>query len=197
MVRLGLRRESHRDLVAVCENIFARLGVSRSDRREDVAIHVTTGRERGEQRLVDLRNERAQPAHHDAVKLNALARGDAECVVAVLRREVVEHAPLLRGHHAAGNAPPDHHDVFLAGLAEVAVVLLIRAVKFQELPIVIGKMIRAAGDGGRDCTCQGGDCVLDDFVVTQFGRRFGCCHKSKQYFTNEHRLVEKSFGIPD
>ena len=64
-----------------------------------------------------------------------------ERVVGVLRREIVEHAPLLRRHHATGNAPTHHHDVFLAGLAQVAVVLLIAAVKLQELIIVLGEVI--------------------------------------------------------
>ena len=120
-------------------NLFARLRVGGRGRREDVAVHVAAGRERGEQRLVDALDHRAQIGFHDAVKLDALARGDAQRVVAVSRGEIVEHAPLLRRHHAAGNAAADHHDVFLAGLAQVAVVLLIAAVKFQELVVVLAK----------------------------------------------------------
>ena len=103
------------------------------------------------------------------MKLDALARGDAERVVAVLRREIVEHAPLLRGHHAAGDATPDHHDVFLAGLAQVAVVLLIRAVKLQELIVVLGEMVcRRIREGRGNSTGQSRDCRLDLFVVSQF-----------------------------
>ena len=64
------------------------------------------------------------------MELDGLARGDAQGVVAVLGRQTVEHAPLIGRHHAAGNAGADHHDVMLAGLAQVAVVLLINAVKF-------------------------------------------------------------------
>ena len=141
MIRLGLRRERHRDFVRIGKNLFARLGVSGRGRSHDVAVHVAASRERGEQRFIDFRDERAQTGFHDAMKLDALARGDAQSVVAVFRREIVEHNPLLRRHHAAGNPPADHHDVFLAGLAQVAVVLLIGAVKFQELVVVLGEMV--------------------------------------------------------
>lgn len=164
--------------MAVGKNLFARLGVSGRGRRENVTIYITASRERGEQRLVDLRDQRAQTRLDDAVELDALAGGDAERGVAVARGEVVKHAPLLRGHDAAGDAPTDHHDVFLAGLAEVTVVLLIRAVELQELPVVLGKMIRALvregrGDGAR----EGRDRDFNFFVVRQLRRRVGFSHK--------------------
>ena len=99
-----------------------------------------------------------------------LARGDSQSVVAVIGGEFVKRLPLLRGHHAAGNAAANHHDVFLAGLAQVAVVLLIGAVKFQEFIVVLRKMIRSfvgkrRGNGARDRRDGG----LDFFVVRQFG----------------------------
>ena len=102
------------------------------------------------------------------MKLDALARGDAERVVAVLRGEIIKHAPLLRGHHATGDAPPDHHDVFLAGLAQIAVVLLIGTVKLEELIVVIGEMILPARDGRGDGTPKVGIAVLISSLCVGF-----------------------------
>ena len=77
MIRLRLRRERERNFVRVGKNLFARFRVSGRGRREDIAIYVAASRERREQALVNFRNERTQTGHHDAVKLNALARGDS------------------------------------------------------------------------------------------------------------------------
>ena len=101
VIRLGLRREGQGDFVAVGKDLFARFRVRGRGRGHDIAVHVAARRERREQRLVDLRHQRTQTGLHDAVKLDALPRGDAQRVVAVLRREFVEHAPLVRRHHAA------------------------------------------------------------------------------------------------
>src|SRR5258705_290660 len=78
-----------------------------------------------------------QAGFYDAVKLNALAGRDAQSVVAIARREIIKNSPLRRSHHAAGNTSTDHHDVFFAGLAQVAIILLVGAVKLQELIVVI------------------------------------------------------------
>ena len=166
MIRLGLRRERERDLVRVGINFFARLRVSGRGRRENVAVHVAASGERGEQGLVDFFDERLQASHHNAVELDALARGDAQSVIAVIRRELIKDAVLLGRHDAAGNPAADHHDVFLAGLAQVAVVLLVGTVKFQELVIVLGEMVvRRIVERGGNGAGQGRDGGLDFFVV--------------------------------
>ena len=103
------------------------------------------------------------------MKLDGLACGDSQSVVAINRRKFIKNLPLICRHHAAGNPAADHHDVFLGGLAQVAVVLLVAAVKFQELVVVLGKMV-----GGRVVQRRGnrarqrGDRVLDFLVVRQF-----------------------------
>jgi len=83
-----------------------------------------------------------------------------------LGRQPVEHAPLIGRHHATGDAAADHHDVFLAGLAQVAVILLVGAVKLQELVFVLGKMVgvrvvQRRGDGAGERRRR----FLDDLVV--------------------------------
>ena len=120
----------------------------------------------GEQRFVDGLDERTQIAFEHAVKLDGLARGNAERVVAVLGCQLVENAPLIGGHHAAGNTAANHHDVFLAGLAQVAVILLVGTVKFQELVFVLGKMVgvrvvQRRGNGARERRRR----FLDDLVM--------------------------------
>ena len=162
----GLRRERQGDALAILKDLLARLGVGGRGRGEHIAVHVAARGERGEQRFVDGLDDRAQVGLEDAVELDGLARGDAHRVIAVAGRQIVEHAPLIGRHHAAGNAAADHHDVFLAGLAQVAVILLVGAVKLQELVVVLGKMIGARvvqrrGDGARERRDRG----LDFLVV--------------------------------
>jgi hypothetical protein len=83
------------------------------------------------------------------MKLNALSGGDAQGVVAVLRRQIIEHAPLLRRHHPARDATADHHDVLLASLAQIAVILLVRTMKLEKLIVVVREMIRRLIRNGR------------------------------------------------
>jgi len=136
---------------------FAGLGDGGRGGRGDVAVDVAAGREGGEEGLVDFFNERAEAGLHDAVELDALAGSDAKGVVAVLGGEVVEGDPLVGRHDAAGDAAADHHDVFLAGLAEVAVVLLVNAVEFGELLFVVREAIEGrVGEGGGDGAGEGG-----------------------------------------
>ncbi|MEJ1971188.1 MAG: hypothetical protein WDM96_01265 [Lacunisphaera sp.] len=66
---------------------------------------------------------------------------DAQGVVAVLGGQVVEHLPLVGSHHAARDAAADHDQPLLAGLAQVAIVLLIDAMELDELLIVLGKFL--------------------------------------------------------
>src|SRR6185312_7346440 len=100
------------------------------------------------------------------MKLDALAGRDAQGVIAVSGRNVVKYAPLISRHDSARNAPAHHHDEFLAGLAQVAIILLIAAMEFQEFPVVIAKKIRGwVRDSGRDGPREGGNCSLDVLVM--------------------------------
>ena len=84
MIRLGARLKRVGHAFAIFKNLRARLGVGGCWRRHDVAVHVAAGRKCRKHRLVDLLHERAEAGLHNAVKLYALARRDAERVVAVL-----------------------------------------------------------------------------------------------------------------
>jgi hypothetical protein len=72
-----------------------------------------------------------------------LARGRAHRAVAVDARDPVERAPLLGGQHAAGDAHAQHEGEGLLELlaralaAQVAVVLQVHAVEFDQLLIVL------------------------------------------------------------
>jgi len=154
------------DAAAILEDLFPRLCVGGRGRCEHVAVHVAARGERGEQRLVDALDHRAQAGFQYAMKLDGLARGNTQRIVAILGRQPVEHAPLIGRHHATGDAAADHHDVFLAGLAQVAVILLVGAVKLQELVFVLGKMVgvrvvQRRGDGAGERRRR----FLDDLVV--------------------------------
>ena len=172
-------RKRHRHPMGIRINLFARLRVGGRRWSEHVSVHVATRRERGEQRLVDLFDQRTQIIFHDPVELDALPRGDTQGIVAILRGEVVEHAPLLRRHHAAGDAAANHHDVFLAGLAQIAVVLLIRAVKFQELVVVLGKMAGLRiGERLSNRARERRAVLLQELVVRWRSGIGGRCHNS-------------------
>ena len=154
---------------AVLINLFARFGVSRNWRREDVAIHITTSSQRREQRLVNLFYQQTKIRFDDTMKLNALARGNAQCVVAVKPGELIENLPLLCSHHAARNPPADHHDELLAARALVAIVLLVDAVELQELIIVTIELVHApVGESGGNSTGQSRDCLFNNLIVGQF-----------------------------
>lgn len=196
MIRFGLRRTRHGGAIAVLEDLFARLGISRGGRREDVAVHITAGGERGKQRLVDFFDQRTQARLHDAMKLDALARRDAQRVVAVIGRQIIENTPLIGSHHAAGNAPADHHDILLASLAQITVVLLIAAVEFQELIVIIAEMIGAfIGHRGRDGAREGRNGFLNFLVMSQFYWLF-FNHKLFTNVSNDYRQTRLSCQIP-
>ena len=99
---------------------------------------------------------------------------------------------MIGGHHAAGYAAADHHDVFLAGLAQVAVILLVGAVELQELVVILGKMIsgrvvQCRGDGARERRDRG----LNFFVVRQFDGRFSA-HKLSYKLAGNFLLFKQS-----
>src|SRR6185436_5249594 len=129
MISSSLRPEciGHSDTVG--KYLFPSWRVGRCRRREHIAIHIATRGERGQQTLVDALDDRTQVGFKYTVELDALTGGDPQSVIAILGSKVVEDTPLGGSHHAAGNPAADHHDVFLAAFAKVAVVLLIRAVE--------------------------------------------------------------------
>lgn len=119
---------------------------------------------------VDLLDQRAETGLQDAVKLDALAGGEAQGVVAIARGEVVEGDPLRRGHDATRDAAADHHHELLGGLAQVAVILLIDAVKLDELLVILGKTVRCrVGHRRGDIPRERGNGLLDDFVMGELG----------------------------
>ena len=173
VVGRGLGREGVHHQQAVGEDLGAGLRRRGRGRDSDVAVHVAAGGEGGKHGLVDPLDDRAEAGLHDAVELDALTRGDAQGVVAVLGGEVVEGDPLLRRHDAARDAAADHDQPLLAGLAEVPVVLLIDAVKLDELLVILGELLHGrVGQGGRDVAGQRGDTLLQDFVLGNGCGRF-------------------------
>jgi len=83
------------------------------------------------------------------MKLNALAGGNAQRVVAIQPGEFVENLPLMRRHDPAGNAPADHHDILFTRRALVAIILLVATVELQKLVVIprelVGGGIRKRG----------------------------------------------------
>ena len=81
-----------------------------------------------------------------------LPRGQPHGAVTVVARDLVERQPLRGGEHAAGNADAQHEGErllhFLAAAlgAQIAVVLQIHAVEFDELLVVLADR---AGDFSR------------------------------------------------
>ena len=152
--------------------IFVHLLASGADRGHgrghDVAIHITAGGQGVDHGLVDLAHERAETIFDHAVKLDALAGGQAQGVVGALGGEVVEGDPLPGAQDAAGNATADHPDVLLAALAQVAIVLLINAVELDELLVVCGKAgERGIRQSGGDVSGQGRNGRLEFFVAAR------------------------------
>jgi hypothetical protein len=73
------------------------------------------------------------------MKLKVLPSRDSQGIVGIFRCESIASHILIAGKGAAGKLGPNHHNVLPRHFALVAVVLLIDAVKLQELVIVIGK----------------------------------------------------------
>ncbi len=111
----------------------------------------------------------------DAVKLEALARGDAQRVVAVLGREAVESQIMLRLDDTARQTAAHHENVLLGDLALVPVILLINAVKFQKFVVILGKTVhRGIGQSGANGAGEGRARLLKSFIARQFCRVRRC-----------------------
>ena len=108
-----------------------------------VAIHITAGGDGVHRGLIDLFDRALEVALDDAVKLEGLTRGELDRAVGKLRRHAVGFKPLLRSGNTARHADADHERVGLVELvlaavgAQVAIVLLISAVEFQQLLIIL------------------------------------------------------------
>ena len=109
----------------------------------DVAVHVAAGRQRAQQHAVDGGDGLAELPLGHAVELKRLPRGQSQRAVGVLPGQVVQRQP-LRGGDDAARHPDTHHE--LVGrleplprplLAKVAIVLLIGAVKLEQLGVAL------------------------------------------------------------
>ena len=112
---------------------YVRVGVA-----HHVAVHVAASGQRVQQRLVDVVDRLAKVPLGHAVELERLPRGKAELPAGVLMGEGVQIEPLPRRDDAAGSADADHEvegrlqPLPRPFLADVAVVLHVRAVELQQ-----------------------------------------------------------------
>ncbi len=117
--------------------------------RHYIAIDITTGRDRVHHGLVDRGNRCLQITLDDAMKLDCLTCREPDRAIRVLGRDAIEVAPLAGCQNSARDTRADHEAVrglqFLpfALTANIAVILLIDAMKLQQLRIVM-----------RDRACQ-------------------------------------------
>ena len=168
VVGLGLREQGLGDFLGIFVHLLASDADGRHGRGHDVAIHITAGGQGVDHGLIDLAHERAETVLDHTVKLDALTGGQAQGVVGALGGEIVEGDPLAGTQDAARDAAADHPDVLLAALAEVAIVLLINAVEFDELLVVCGKAgKRGVRQSGGDVPGQGRNGRLEFFVAAR------------------------------
>ena len=108
-------------------------------------------------------------AFGDAVKLETLARGDAQRVVAVFAAEFVEGQIDFGEDGAAGQASAHHVNVLFGDLAFVAVIALVNAVEFEELVIVVGKAFESGiGQGLADVATEVGQASFNPSLRVSF-----------------------------
>jgi len=112
------------------------------------------------------------------VRLDRLARGEAQAARAVTRCHRIHRQPLRRRHHAARQAQAQEERVIglqpgaAARLAHVAVVLLVAAVELQQLYVVGAQR---AGDRIGETLAQRAAQVpafaLDPFEIGRLGHQ--------------------------
>jgi hypothetical protein len=131
-----------------------------------VAIHITACRKGGHQRLVDGFHQGAQSRLDDTMELDALPRCQSQGVIGVVGGQIIVNLILVWRHDPASDPSTDHKHVMFACFAFIAVILLVDAVKFQKLPVIIGKAIYfRVAESGCKIACQKGIVFLEDFVV--------------------------------
>ena len=175
MIGAGLRQEFVADPARDGGHLGLHTAVVGVGRLHHVAIDVAARRDAVEQRLVEPLDRRADIILDDPVKLEGLARGDADLVVAVLAREFVELEPLRGRTMPAGQADADHEaEIGLQLLppplvADVAIVLLVHPMHLHQPRIVGRKCPGDAVEQARlDCPAQIIAVPLDRLVGAEF-----------------------------
>ena len=144
VIRARLRGEMVRNPLRDLEHLGVNLGKVRVRVAHDVAVHITAGGDGVHRGLVDLFDRALEVALDDTVKLKGLTRGELDGAIGKLRRHAVGLKPLRRRGNTARHADADHEGVSLVELVlaavgtQVAIVLLISAVEFQQLLIILG-----------------------------------------------------------
>jgi len=171
VIGAGAGAEVVRDLGGEFEHVGVDLRLMRVRIAHHVAIHITAGGESVEEGLVDLGDGLFEIALDDAVELESLPGRELERSVGMLESDAVHLEPLHRRGDAAGDADADHErvgglELLLAALfADVAVVLLVDAVKLGELLIVLRDGSgRRVGESFEDGAAQVIARVFDAFV---------------------------------
>ena len=150
-------------------NFLVNSALHRVRSRHDIAIHVAAGGDGIDEHGVHALHGLLEIFLDHAVKLEGLARGQAQGTRAVGARQMRQRQPLLGAHDAAGQARADHETegrlelLMLALGAQVAVVLHVAAVELDELRVGFangaGQRIREAF---HERTAQAAARLLDD-----------------------------------
>ena len=140
----------------------------------DVAVDVTTSRDGVHQRVVDLANGELEIFLDDAVQLKCLPRGELERAIGIVGAKRIDVQPLLRGADPAGQTDAGHERIrrlelgLTAFTSDVAIVLLVNAMKLGELRVVrrqrTGRLIKQPlGNGAAQKVAD----LLDGLVFRQ------------------------------
>ena len=170
--RFQVQRQAARPVV----HLGVHPGKQRIGRNQDIAIDVTAGGNGVDQAGVDGLQGGFEFALDDAVKLEGLARGQAQRVVGEADGDGIQRQPLFGRDHATRSARANHEAVvrlqfLLATLfAQVAIVLLVAAVELDDGGVVLadgaGMAVRKALD---QAAAQEAAALLDGFDVGRFG----------------------------
>ena len=166
------------EMGADCPRHLQRLGMQpglvRVRVAHDVAVDVATSRDGIHQRIVDLADGELEIFLDDAVQLKRLSRGQLERAVGVVAAKRIHVQPLLRGADPAGQTDTGHEGIrrlelgLAAFSADVAVVLLVNAMKLGELRVVrrqrTGRVIKQPLGNGAAQKVAG---LLDGLVFRQ------------------------------
>ncbi len=142
-VGAGLGQQVLGDFLGPLVGLLMQLGLHRVAGAQHVAVHVAGGGDGIDAGAVEGLVHQLDVALQYPVELEGLAGSQADAAVqAVFLGELVDHQPLGRGDDAAGQAGTQHDVVqglqLLGGAlgANVAVILLIHAVKADQLEVV-------------------------------------------------------------
>ncbi len=141
VIRAGLGQERVGDGLGMTLDFIHQRAGCRSRRRHYVAIDVAASGQCRRHGVIEALHKPAQRPLGDAVKLKALAGGDAERVIAVLPAKLIERQINFRCERPARQSAANHVNVLFAGFALVPVILLVDAVKLHELVIVVRKPV--------------------------------------------------------